>query len=134
MTRLWRYISVLLLLGGMLGPFTSKSASAADADYAVTNGWFYSQAAGDGGAAGKGFAITDDGGIPFYKTFRDYGGVAALGYPASQRFELGGFPVQATQRVILQYQPGKGMFFLNVFDLLSDRGMDTWLENVRQTP
>ncbi len=134
MTRLWRFFLAFAMLATLVGPLSSQSASAQEADIALANGRFYTQTAGDQAAAGKGFAITDDNDIPFWTTFRDLGGVSVLGYPSSQRYESNGFVMQATQRVVMQWQPGQGMFFLNVFDILSDQGHDTWLEQVRQTP
>src|SRR4051794_4072657 len=106
--RSQRWLAGLLVSAFLLGTFAASRplpTTAAEPEFAVPNGYFYTQAAGDGGASGRGFAITDDGGVPFWSTFQQLGGVQALGYPASQRFTLGGFTVQATQRVILQWQP-----------------------------
>ncbi|MBI3980199.1 MAG: hypothetical protein HY331_18645 [Chloroflexi bacterium] len=131
MFRLWRLALCLSLLVSM---FTAIPAGAASPDYQIANGHFYTQANGQGGAGGTGYGITNDGGIPFYNEFRRLGSVSALGYPASRRFTWDGFTVQVTQRAVLQWQPGRGLFFVNVFDRLHDLGKDAWLEATRATP
>ena len=98
---------------------------------AVAGGRFYSQA---GGGAG-GFAIVDDADAAFWTAFQSFGGVAALGYPASRRFARSGFLYQATQASLLQHDPASGEVRLaNVFDMLSAAGLDAWLEAFRQIP
>ena len=64
MTRLWRLFLAVAMLATMVGPLAAQPAAAQEADYALANGRFYTQTAGEQGAAGKGFAITDDGDIP----------------------------------------------------------------------
>ena len=63
------------------------SPASAASDWDIPGGHFYTQAAGGDG----GFAITDEGGIPFWTTFQRLGGLKALGYPASNRFEPDGY-------------------------------------------
>ncbi|MBV9121689.1 MAG: hypothetical protein JOZ39_13345, partial [Chloroflexi bacterium] len=97
-------------------------------------GHFYTQANGGAGAQ-YGYRITDDGGIKFWSEFQRLGGVAALGYPASTRFTLDGFTVQATQKVILQWRPEVSqVYFVNVFDKLHDQGLDNALLSRFQIP
>lgn len=120
----------LLLLLALLFP-SSASAQAIE-DRAVPGGWWYSQTAVVGEL---GFAVVDDAQARFYSEFRRLGGVGALGYPSSQRFELDGFTVQATQRVLMQWRPeANAVYFVNVFDRLHDLGQDGWLRSTRQTP
>jgi hypothetical protein len=95
-------------------------------------GHYYTQT---GGGAGTGFSITDEGGIPFWSEFKRFGGISAVGYPVSRRFELNGYICQAMQRVIFQWRPeSKTVSFVNVFDLLHDRNEDQWLQTNKQVP
>lgn len=101
-------------------------------DYAVGDGWYYTQT---GSGTGKGYAITDYGGIAFWSGFQRLGGVPALGYPVSGRFTLDGFFYQATQKALLQWNPGTSSVNLaNTFDLLSAATYDDWLQAYRQIP
>ena len=105
-----------------------------EGDYDVANGHVYTQTAGSDAPAGAGFLISDGGGIPFWAEFQRLGGVDVLGYPITHRFEMGGFVVQATQRVVLQWRPEIGTFaFTNIMDDVSDAGFDDEL-GARLTP
>jgi N-acetylmuramoyl-L-alanine amidase len=98
----------------------------------VAGGWFYTQA---GGGGGRGYAVTDEGGVRFWSELRRLGGVQAVGYPASQRFRWDGFTVQVFQRVVFQWRPEAGaVAFVNVFDRLHELGRDEQLRRARQTP
>jgi hypothetical protein len=113
------------------------------ADFPLPNGHFYTQANGASGSGGTGYAIVDANAsmssfglqeIPFSTAFNQHGGVASLGYPASRLTVFPDFPIQVNQKLVLQYQPGKGIFFLNTFDLLHNRGFDAFLDSVRSVP
>lgn len=81
------------------------------------------------------FEVSDRGGVYFWKEFQRLGAIDAAGYPISRRFQWNGFTVQGMQRVIFQWRPEVGqVYFVNVFDMLSEAGKDDWLLNVRQTP
>ena len=86
------YLLILVCLAALLLPLRPNLARAAGlaVDYAVPGGHFYSQANGQGGAGDSGYAVTNAGGVPFWTTFVQAGGVGALGYPASQRYSDGG--------------------------------------------
>jgi hypothetical protein len=85
---------------------------------------FFAEAGGGQG----GYAITDEGGIGFWTSFQALGGVAALGYPLSHRFQRDGYVYQATQVGVLQWRPELGRAVLaNTFDWLSEAGHDEWL-------
>ncbi|HEV7214642.1 MAG TPA: SGNH/GDSL hydrolase family protein [Chloroflexota bacterium] len=103
------------------------------ADYGIAGGHFYSEANGQGGAGGSGYAVTNDGGIPFWSTFGQAGGVGALGYPASQRYGDGGFTEQIFQKTVLQWN-GVTVAYLNVLDVLHSAGKDAWLQAAWLTP
>ena len=50
-----------------------------------------------------------------------------MGYPISHRFMWRGFVTQAFQKAIFQWQPGRGVFFVNIFDELHDAGSDDYV-------
>lgn len=135
-----RCCSVVLLLFVGLMPFGAltrpRPAAAADAaDFAVPGGWFYSQASGRSGDPHWGYRIIDDPSARFWSEFQRLGGVPALGYPASGRMAGSGFVLQATQKFILQWRPDANqVWFVNIFDLMHDAGLDNWLLTVRQVP
>jgi hypothetical protein len=84
--------------------------------------------------AETGFTVCDDAQAQFLTAFNRYG-VNTLGYPISRRYERDGFVTQAFQKAILQWRPDGGtVAFVNVFDLLSQLGMDERLYETRQTP
>ncbi len=104
------------------------SAQVGGPDYDIPGGHFYTQT-NAGAGPNFGYRITDEGGIGFWSEFKRLGGVNALGYPASRRFTLDGFVVQATQKVIMQWRPEVGqVYFVNVFDKLHDQGKDGALQ------
>ena len=115
----------LLALGAAIQP-----ASAQD-DFAIAGGRFYTQT---GGGAGLGFTVTDVDGIPLWSTFQEGGGVAQFGYPISRRWREGPFTYQAFQRAVLQWQPERGMFYVNIYDQLSRLGHDEWLRETQSVP
>ncbi len=131
MKRLGMILTVAMILATM-SPWAGPAA-AADPDYDIPGGHFFTQANGQGGAGGTGYSITDDGSIPFWTRFKALGGVTAVGYVSSKRFTYKGFTNQATQKYVLQWQPS-GLFFLNVFDELNAAGKDSWLDSVRGIP
>jgi hypothetical protein len=118
---------VLLLVGATYLPGVGAQ-TAGGPDYDIPGGHFYTQASG-GAPAGYGYRITNDGGIGFWDQFQKLGGVTALGYPSSRRFQLDGFFVQATQKYLLQWRPeSSSVAFVNVFDKLHDQGKDAVLQ------
>src|SRR5919202_5393221 len=131
MRRLVRIALALILFCLPAFGSVGRTAEAASADWEVPGGHFFTQTA----PPGQGFSVIDTNGPPFWTAVQRAGGIAATGYPISQPFSWGGFPVQAFQKVILQWQPATGqMAFLNVFDLMHDRGLDPWLKQVRAVP
>src|SRR5262249_50296274 len=114
----FRLISLLLFLALVAGAMpVAPAAAQAALDYDVPGGHFYTQADGQSGASGRGFAVTDEAGIPFWTFFRAVGGVAAVGYPVTHRFQWDGFTVQAFQKVVFQWRPEVGtVYYVNVID------------------
>ena len=111
---------------------TPVQAADAPADYAIANGHYYSQTAA--GAKG-GYSITNEGGVPMWSEYLRLGGPSVLGYPVSNRFQIGGQLVQLTQRAGLVWHPEIGAVrFLNIFGVLHDAGKDDWLMVNRGIP
>lgn len=103
-------------------------------DFSIANGHFYPQARGDR-PLNFGYTIVNDDSCPCYTQFLALGGVGELGYPASQPYQEGPFIYQATQGVLLQWNPETGvMNIANVFDILSANGFDDYLEVKKQIP
>jgi hypothetical protein len=117
-------------------PAPSPNTTLAQLDYDIPNGHFYTQANGQGGVGGTGFAVVDDETAAMWTEFQKDGGVRVLGYPISQRYLMGdGLTYQAFQKAILQWNPNdKTALFANVFDELSAIGRDGWLTTFKQTP
>ena len=101
-------------------------------DWGIPNGWFFTQTGSN--LEYQGFRVTDNHDVPFWTFFQENGGVSQFGYPISRRWMSGPFTLQAFQRAILQWQPGRGMFFLNIYDNLSRDGFDDWLNTVKNIP
>lgn len=118
-----------------------QHAYAGTTDFALSNGHFYTQAAGPSAPPDVGYAITDEGvddrgqTIRFWSEFQRLGGVDKLGYPASRRFKWAGFTCQVVQRGVLQWRSDvNAVYLLNVMDLITEAGKDDYLLNARQTP
>lgn len=98
-------------------------------DQEISGGHFYRQANGFGGRGDQGFLIWDEpGGPAFYSQFRELGGVDALGYPASRRFEQDGYIYLITQGALLQYHPAlQEVLLANTFEILERAGLNDLL-------
>src|SRR5438270_6312460 len=124
---------VLLLASTYLPGAGAQVGGGADSDLPGV-GHFYTQTNAGAGAQ-FGYRITNEGGIGFWDQFQKLGGVTALGYPASRRYQMDGFFVQATQKYILQWRPEtSSVAFVNVFDKLHDQGKDSALQQTFQIP
>jgi hypothetical protein len=110
-------------------------APSAPLDGPVSGGWFYRQANGFGGAGPQGYSVVDDDQAKFWTELQRLGGVDAIGYPISGRFQFGGFTTQAFQKLVLQWRPELGQAVpVNVLDELNRNGSDPWLDRDRQVP
>jgi glucose/arabinose dehydrogenase len=120
-----RRLSSVVLLVLLLSP--RPAAAQAALDFEVANGHFFTQTDGQGGRTGRGYLVSNDEGVPFWDTFRRLG-LETLGYPVGERFEWNGFTVQPFQKVVLQWRPELGVVqFVNIYDELTARGLDSWL-------
>lgn len=102
-------------------------------------GRFYTETRGNAPYP-KGFTVINDKQAQVWSEFKKFGGVEVWGYPISNRWiDDAGRVCQAFQRGIFQFTTdnnGKtvNVEWLNIFDELSKRGKDDWLEKIRQTP
>ncbi len=105
-------------------------------NWPVRGGWFFTETNGAPvGLSPRGFAVSDAGDFTFWSTFDRFGGVPALGYPISTRFEWRGHPVQLTQRALLQWWPDRAEAQVaNLLDDLHDAGLDDRLLAERLVP
>ncbi|HEV8638131.1 MAG TPA: endo-1,3-alpha-glucanase family glycosylhydrolase [Chloroflexota bacterium] len=110
----------------MTGAFASRSVPPAPRALQPQpgDGRFFNETGGGRG----GYAVTDRDGIGFWSAFQALGGVDALGFPTSQRYEQGGFLYQAMQGAVLQWRPELGRAVLaNTFEWFTEAGRDDWL-------
>jgi len=80
------------------------SPAAAFADSEIPRGRFFTEALPDNPDSG-GFAVQDGQGAKLWTAFQASGGVEALGYPISRRFDLDGGVAQAFQYGTLRWNP-----------------------------
>ena len=90
-------------------------------------GCLFTVTGGDTPDPDDGFAVTNAYDVPMWDFVRARDR-DALGYPISQRWTDGPFTLQAFQKVILQWDAGKGrMNYYNTLDVLADRYPDVEL-------
>ena len=85
------------------------------------DGCLFTITGGDTSDPDDGYAVTNVDGVPMWDFVRDKS-AQAIGYPISQRWGNGTFTLQAFQKVILQWDPGKQrMNYYNTLDVLANR-------------
>ena len=107
------------------------------ADFDVPDGHYFTQAGSHGTGGGYGFSVVDDSSAQMWTAFTSLGGVPAMGYPVSRRFQFGGSAhvYQAFQKYVLDWDPStQAAGFMNVMDALHDGGADGWLRANREVP
>ena len=120
-------VLALLVLGSVVTPVVAVGPR----DYDVANGHYYEQ----GASEGSGFVVHDDAAAPFWGELRRLGGVRALGYPISRRYECDGAVCQAFQYAVFKWSPWyEEIELLDVFDWLHLQGRDDWLEEAWGVP
>jgi len=83
MVATWIRGLVLALVVLAAAPVPAAAQRAAE-DFAIPNGYFYTQAAP--GQNGAGYRVANEASIPFWDEFQRHGGLAKLGYPVIGRF------------------------------------------------
>lgn len=138
MRRSWIALVLSAFLVSSIFAQTTRTEAQTPPDYdlpAAGGAHFYTQANGQGGAGGTGYAVSNADGIPFWDFFQSAGGVDAVGFPVSHRFIWNGFTVQALQKVVFQWRPeAQTVYFVNVLDEMNNRGLNGYLQTVRQVP
>jgi hypothetical protein len=121
-------------LGEWVSRLTGRDAAASTspapaADWAVPNGWFFTQVHGQPGApATHGYAVTDSDGMTFWSEYQRLGGPTVLGYPLSRRFTADGATMQVFQRGVLRYDSAaERVRPLRLLDRLHEEGRDDTL-------
>jgi rare lipoprotein A len=129
-------LSLILSLGLSPAQAADPVVSVTPPEWNVPDGKFFTAANSfPVGLSPKGFTVTNQSGVPLWSEIQRMGGVTAIGYPISRRFQLGGFTCQTVQKGILQWHPEtKTAMMVNVFDLLSELGKDDWLLSTRSVP
>ena len=103
-------------------------------DWPLADGHFFKQKSSSSSKwCDAGFSVTNSDGIPFWDAWQRLG-VENVGYPISHRYVWRGFITQAFEKVIVQWQPGKGIYFINIFDELHDAGKDDVLRSRYAAP
>ena len=88
---------------------------------ALDDGCLFTVTGGDTPDPDDGFAVTNAYDVPLWD-FVKARDLDALGYPVSRRWTDGPFTLQAFQKVILQWHPGKRqMNYFNTLDALANR-------------
>ncbi len=96
----------------------------------LDDGCLFTITGGDTTEPDDGYAVTNASDVPLWDFVRARD-LQAIGYPISQRWVDGPFTLQAFQKVILQWDPGKGrMNYYNTLDVIANRYPDVELPNV----
>ncbi len=126
-----RGLRAALLALAALALVAWPSAGALDcAGVALDDGCLFTITGGDTTDPNDGYAVTNADGVPLWDFVRERD-LQAIGYPISQRWVNGPFTLQAFQKVILQWDPGKArMNYYNTLDVLANRYPEVELPNV----
>ena len=130
----WRRLRAVLLVLAIAAAATlavGPTVGALDcAGVALDDGCLFTITGGDTADPDDGFAVTNADDVPLWDFVRERD-LQAIGYPISQRWVNGPFTLQAFQKVILQWDPGKGrMNYYNTLDVLANRYPEVELPNV----
>jgi mono/diheme cytochrome c family protein len=126
---------VVFMFATALAPSGAHADSGEIRDWSIPGGRFYTQTNGTDDSNEFGYEVRDDEAAHFWTWYRKLGGIAALGYPVSQRFEHDGFVAQAFQKAILLWDANsQSVHLMNLFDELSEAGQDPFLETHRFIP
>ena len=101
-------------------------------DWPLADGHFFKQTEGRY-RCDAGYPVTNADGVPFWDTWRELG-LENVGYPTSDRYLWRDFVTQTFQKAVFQWRPGKGVFLVNVFDLMHDARYDVTLLVHYSTP
>jgi len=128
--------SLAAWLGRLTGRGPSIVAAVPANDWAIPNGWFYTQVQGQAtGPDARGYAVSDANGVRFWSEYQRLGGPTYLGYPVSRRFEVDGGTAQVFQRAVLRFDgPADRVIVSRLLDRLSREGRDGELTALASIP
>ncbi|MBV9578803.1 MAG: hypothetical protein JO057_09455 [Chloroflexi bacterium] len=101
-------VATVALALGMLATYAPPAQAqsvqyvAEGPDFAIPDGYFFTEALPDH-TDGAGFAVQDGDSAQLWTAFQSSGGLDALGYPTSRRFELSGNVAQAFAKGVLRW-------------------------------
>jgi hypothetical protein len=123
--------SVAAWLGRLTGRSSPATAAQPARDWAIPNGWFFTQVQGQPeGTDARGFAVSDANGMRFWSEYQRLGASTYLGYPVSRRFETDGGAAQVFQRALLRYDAGSDRIVVSrLLDRLNREGRDDELRD-----
>jgi hypothetical protein len=128
--------SLMAWLGRLTGRGGTVATAAAANDWAIPNGWFYTQVQGQAtGPDARGYAVSDANGIRFWSEYQRLGGPTYLGYPVSRRFEVDDGTAQVFQRTMLRFDSTADRIVVSrLLDRLSREGRDAELTALASIP
>ena len=123
--------SVTAWLGRLTGRAPAATPAPPAKDWAIPNGWFFTQVQGQsGGPAARGYAVSDANGIRFWSEYQRLGASTYLGYPVSRRFDTASGTAQVFQRALLRYDAsGDRIVVSRLLDRLNREGRDDELHD-----
>ena len=118
-----------LLFAGFTAPIRAL-ACGSEVGVVLSDGCMFTITGSDTPDPADGFAVTNVDDVPLWD-FVQARDLQSIGYPISQRWTSGPFTLQAFQKVILQWDPGRErMNFYNTLDVLANRFPQFELPNV----
>lgn len=113
-------------IGRATGRAPTATPATPAADWAIPNGWFFTQVQGQpSGPDARGYAVSDANGIRFWSEYQRLGASTYVGYPVSRRFETEGGTAQVFQRALMRYDAANDRVFVSrLLDRLSREGRD----------
>ncbi|MBI2756983.1 MAG: class F sortase [Chloroflexi bacterium] len=97
-----RPLPFLLVLVLMVLPFATGVARAASLEYPIEDGYGFGTWQDPEGVV-RGYAVSDEGGLGFWSSYRALGGRSTLGGALSERYACGESVCQAFERAILRW-------------------------------
>ena len=128
--RVIKRLCLVAMVGALLAALVPAVRALECDGIPLDGGCLFTITGGDTIDPDDGFAVTNADGVPLWDFVRERD-LQAIGYPISQRWVNGPFTLQAFQKVILQWDPGKQrMNYYNTLDVLANRYPEVELPNV----
>ena len=119
--RIIKRMGLAAMVCALFAAFTPSVSAVVCDGTALGDGCLFTVTGGDTPDPDDGFAVTNAYDVPLWD-FVKARDLDALGYPISRRWTDGPFTLQAFQKVILQWHPGKRqMNYFNTLDALANR-------------